>query len=129
MKIKSLKQLNQVRKNELKKIRIRHLGETEGQNTRVTICIGDAGLAAGSRNIINHFFDLIDDRDLPKIRIVQADHTLDPKLAPIVLVQKPDREEVIFINVTEELATEIIEDYILKDIIPQNAEIMKEQVE
>lgn len=82
---------------------------------RITVHIGDCGLAAGAREVLQSFMEEMDKADRRDIRIFAADCP-DPEDCanePKVTVRTGDDEPVVYGNVTPEKAKEIFAGHLL----------------
>lgn len=101
--------------DDLKKIKEKTAPELALRQTRpkarITVHIGDCGLAAGARDVMKAFIEVRAQAKRPDIYLLAAD-CIDPEDCdnePKVTVQTEGQEPVVHTNVTPEKAKEIFE--------------------
>ena len=104
---------------DLKKIREKTAAELSLRQTpasiRVTIHVGDCGLAAGARDIMKTFMKELAAAKRHDIRLLAAD-CIDPENCgnePKVTIETDDNPPVVYQNVTPEKAVEIFSSHVL----------------
>lgn len=103
--------LKQIKEKTAAEIALRQVPET----ARVTVHIGDCGLAAGARDIMQTFMKALEESGRRDIRLLAAD-CADPENCgnePKVTVQAGDTAPVIYENVTPEKAEKIFSTHVL----------------
>lgn len=103
--------LKQIKEKTAAEMALRQVPET----TRITVHIGDCGLAAGAREVLQSFMEEMAKADRRDIRIFAAD-CQDPENCenePKVTVRTGDDEPVIYGSVTPEKAREIFAGHVL----------------
>lgn len=116
-KIVSLEQLQMLRNEVKKTMRLRENGDHIEQMISIRVAMAECGIAAGARDIMNYFAELIAKQDIPNIVLVQGDCMGYCHLEPTVEVKLVGKEPVIYGNVTKERAKEILERYIQGGVI------------
>jgi NADP-reducing hydrogenase subunit HndB len=108
-KVKSLEDLKRVREEALKK---QHAKTTAG-NTQIIIGMGTVGIAAGARETLKEFLNLIEDQKLEDIVIRQTGNIGLDSFEPIVQIVVGEQEKVSYGKVTPEIAQRIVKEHIL----------------
>jgi NADP-reducing hydrogenase subunit HndB len=108
-KVKSLEDLKRVREEALKKQQAK---STSG-HTQIIIGMGTVGIAAGARETLKAFLDIIEDKKLEDIVIRQTGNIGLDSFEPIVQVAVGDQEKVSYGKVTPEIAEKIVTEHIL----------------
>jgi len=107
----TIEDLKQIKEKTAAEMALRQVPET----ARITVHIGDCGLAAGAREVLQSFMEELAKADRRDIRIFAADCP-DPENCanePKVTVRTGDDEPVIYESVTPEKAREIFAGHIL----------------
>ncbi len=103
--------LKRIKEQTAAEMALRQIPET----ARITVHIGDCGLAAGARDVLKAFMKAMAASDRRDIRILAAD-CLDPENCanePKVTVKIGDGAPVLFENVTPEKAEEIFTSHVV----------------
>jgi NADP-reducing hydrogenase subunit HndB len=108
-KVKSLEDLKRVREEALKKQQAK---STSG-NTQIIIGMGTVGIAAGARETLKAFLDIIEDKKLEDIVIRQTGNIGLDSFEPIVQVVVGEQEKVSYGKVTPAIAEKIVTEHIL----------------
>ena len=70
MKVKSLEELQKIRKESEKKVNLRKHGDVEGDEIEILIGMATCGISSGARETLNAFVDEIDKQNLKNIKVV-----------------------------------------------------------
>lgn len=114
MNIKSLDELKKIRENSLKKVNLRETGEGSDETIELMVGMATCGIAAGARVTLEALLDEISKQDLKNIKIVQVGCLGYCHSEPIVQVNEPGKEPVLYGKVDDEKARDIIKKHILK---------------
>ncbi|MFO8113542.1 MAG: (2Fe-2S) ferredoxin domain-containing protein [Desulfosalsimonadaceae bacterium] len=107
----SVDDLKRIKEETAAEIALRQVPET----VRVTVHIGDCGLAAGARDVMKTFMKVLEESGRRDIRLLAADCP-DPENCgnePKVTVQAGNTDSVIYENVTPEKAEKIFSAHVL----------------
>lgn len=115
MAIKSLDELIKIREASLKKVNLRESGEDAEQITELLVGMATCGIAAGARETLSALLDEIDKQEMKNIRVVQVGCLGYCHSEPIVQVNVPGKEPVLYGNVDDKRAREIITKHIMED--------------
>ncbi|PHV71035.1 NADP oxidoreductase [Sporanaerobium hydrogeniformans] len=111
-KIMSLDELKALRDNVKNKVDLRIKGENVDKMVVVRVAMATCGIAAGAREIMNTFADMVREHDLDYVMITQSGCMGYCYAEPTVEVTLPGQEPVVYGHVTKEKAKEILEKHI-----------------
>ncbi|HAE42535.1 MAG TPA: NADP oxidoreductase [Clostridiales bacterium] len=115
MGIKSLEDLKKIRENSLKKVNLRETGK-DGENiTELMVGMATCGIAAGARVTLAALLDEITKNNVENIRVVQVGCLGYCHSEPIVQVNQPGKEPILYGNVDDKKARDIINKHVLKN--------------
>ncbi|HBH13208.1 MAG: NADH dehydrogenase (Quinone) [Clostridiales bacterium 38_11] len=115
MGIKSLDDLKKIREDSLKKVNLRETGK-DGENiTEIMVGMATCGIAAGARVTLAALLDEISKNNLENIRIIQVGCLGYCHSEPIVQINQPGKEPLLYGNVDDKKARDIINKHILKN--------------
>ena len=109
--MKSLAELEQIRKATLEKINLRR--EDKAELTRVVIGMATCGIAAGARPVMRAFMDEIDKRNLQHVTISQTGCIGMCRLEPMVDVITPDGTKTTYVHVKPDMVPRIVAEHIV----------------
>lgn len=107
--MKSLKELEEIRKKTLEAINLRK----ENAGTRIVVGMATCGIAAGARPVLTAFMDEVSNRGLTEVIVAQTGCIGVCRLEPIVEVYKPDQEKVTYVKVTPDMVGRIMTEHIV----------------
>jgi NADP-reducing hydrogenase subunit HndB len=108
-KVKSLEDLKRVREEALKK----QQAKSTAGNTQIIIGMGTVGIAAGARETLKTFLDIIEEKKIEDIVIRQTGNIGLDSYEPIVQVVVGEQPKVSYGKVTPQIAKRIIDEHIL----------------
>ncbi len=108
-KVKSLEDLKRVREEALKK----QQAKSTAGNTQIIIGMGTVGIAAGARETLKEFLNIIEDQKLEGIVIRQTGNIGLDSYEPIVQIVVGEQPKVSYGKVTPEIAKRIVKEHIL----------------
>ncbi len=114
MPIKSLDELIKIRESAMKKVNLRESGEDAEPMIELMVGMATCGIAAGARATLTALLDEIEAQSLENIRVVQVGCLGYCHSEPIVQVNMPGEEPMIYGNVDEKRAREIIQKHIIE---------------
>ena len=114
MNIKSLDELKKIREKSLKKVNLRETGEGAEETIELMVGMATCGIAAGARVTLEALLDEISKQDLKNIRVVQVGCLGYCHSEPIVQVNEPGKEPILYGKVDDVKARDIINKHILK---------------
>ena len=125
-KIKSLADLKKMRDQVREGLEIREKAEDPEARVQVKVAMATCGIAAGAKNIMEFFIEQLERRNVDGV-VTQTGCMGYCYAEPTVEVTLPGQEPVVFGEVDEKKADEIIEKYIktgelVDGIIPVNYE-------
>ena len=104
--MKSLAELEQIRKATLEKINLRKEGSS-GEGTRVVVGMATCGIAAGARPVMLSFMEEINKRKLQYGCIGMC------RLEPMVDIITPDNKKVTYVHVKPDMVPRIVAEHIV----------------
>lgn len=109
--MKSLEELNAIRDKVKDRVGLR----VEGDNpTRVVVGMATSGIAAGARPVLNRISELVAEKKLENVMVVQTGSIGLYNYEPVVEVMEPGKEKVTYVNVTAQKAEEIVDLHLIK---------------
>lgn len=109
--MKSLKELEEIRKKTLDSINLRK----DNNGIRVVVGMATCGIAAGARPVLAGFMDEVAKRNLSNVVVAQTGCIGVCRLEPIVEVFKPGEEKVTYVKVTPDMVGRIVTDHIVNN--------------
>ena len=107
--IKSLEDLKKIRDEALRKRDIK----TPSARVQIVVGMGTPGIAAGARDTLKEFLNLIEAKGLTDIVVRQTGNFGLDSMEPVVKVTVGDAPEVTYGKVTSFVANQIMEEHIL----------------
>ena len=107
--MKSLKELEEIRKKNLNSINMRK----ENDNIRVVVGMATCGIAAGARPVLLGFMEEIAKRGLNNVSVSQTGCIGVCRLEPIVEVFCPGKEKVTYVKVQPDMISKIVTDHLV----------------
>lgn len=108
--MKSLKELEKIRKSALDKVNLRKERE---EGIRIVVGMATCGIAAGARPVLNAFVEEVAKRKLNNVTVTQTGCIGVCRLEPIVEVYVPGQEKVTYVKMTPEKAVQIVNEHIV----------------
>ena len=108
--MKSLAELEEIRKKTLNNINLRKNGEN---GVRVVVGMATCGIAAGARPVLLAFMDEVAQRNLSNVTISQTGCIGVCRLEPIVEIYTPDSEKVTYVKVTPDMVKKIVTEHVV----------------
>ncbi|MBR3493984.1 MAG: (2Fe-2S) ferredoxin domain-containing protein [Clostridia bacterium] len=109
--MKSLAELEAIRKATISKINVRK--ENEAETVRVVVGMATCGIAAGARPVMLSFMDEISKRQLNHVTVSQTGCIGMCRLEPMVDVIVPGHEKVTYVHVKPEMVPRIVAEHIV----------------
>ncbi len=125
MQINSLDQLIKIREGAMKKVNLRESGEDAESITELMVGMATCGIAAGAQEALDALLDEIEQQALENIRVVKVGCIGYCHSEPLVQVNMPGGEPIIYGNVDAERAKEIIQRHVMKKELLDNAILNK----
>lgn len=111
-KIKSLEELRKIKQNASEKVNLREKGENIDQLIQVKVAMATCGIAAGAREIMDFIIEDTAKQGIDNVVVTQTGCMGYCYAEPTIEVTLPNEEPVVFGDVTEKKAKEIIDKYI-----------------
>lgn len=115
MGIKSLEDLKKIREDSLKKVNLRETGKDGEDITELMVGMATCGIAAGARVTLSALLDEIAKNNVENIRVVQVGCLGYCHSEPIVQINQPGKEPILYGNVDDKKARDIISKHVLKN--------------
>ncbi len=107
--MKSLKELEEIRKKTLGKVDIRK-GDAQ---KRVVVGMATCGIAAGARPVLQSFVDEVGKRGLSDVVVSQTGCIGVCRLEPMVDVVLPGEEKVTYVKVQPDMVSKIVTEHLV----------------
>lgn len=114
LSIKSLDELKKIREKSLEKVKLRETGEGSEDIIELMVGMATCGIAAGARITLEALLDEINKQDLKNIKVVQVGCLGYCHSEPIVQINEPGKEPILYGKVDDSKARDIINKHILK---------------
>ncbi|MGM0509027.1 MAG: (2Fe-2S) ferredoxin domain-containing protein [Fusobacteriota bacterium] len=131
-KIKSLDDLKKLKGELQAKVNLREKGEKGEKAVQIKVGMATCGIASGAKETMDTFLEIVNEKDMDDVVITQTGCMGACHSEPTVEVTIPGKDPIVFGDVDEEKAKDIIEKYIengelLDGIIPKNYKTIDEQ--
>lgn len=123
-KIKSFAELKKIKEEVQSKVALREKGENIDELIQVRVAMATCGIASGAREVMNYIVDECAAQSVDNVVVTQTGCMGYCYAEPTIEVTLPGQESVVFGNVDNDKAKEIIGSYIkegtlVDGIIPQ----------
>ena len=123
-KIKSLAELKKIKDDVQSKVALREQGENFEKLVQVRVAMATCGIASGAREVMNYIVDECAAQGMDNVGVTQTGCMGYCYAEPTIEVTRPGEDAVVFGNVVNNRAKEIIDAYIkegtlVDGIIPQ----------
>jgi NADP-reducing hydrogenase subunit HndB len=108
--MKSLKELEEIRNRARTNVASRKDNEDA---IRIVVGMATCGIAAGARPVLAAFLDEVQKRNLSNVTVSQTGCIGVCRLEPLAEVFVPGQEKVTYVNLTPELARDIVSEHIV----------------
>lgn len=130
-KIKSLADLRKMKDNLRSQVTLREKSQSPEGRVLIKVGMGTSGIASGAKQIMEFLIDELDKRNVDAI-VTQVGDMGYSYAEPTVEVKLPDHDPIVFGDVDQKKADDIIEKYIkngelLDGIIPANYETIEKK--
>ncbi|NPV43178.1 MAG: (2Fe-2S) ferredoxin domain-containing protein [Firmicutes bacterium] len=109
--MKSLEELKRIREEAKKLTQIRK-GD---HGTKIVVGMGTCGIAAGARQVMTAILDELQKRNITDVIVTQTGCIGFCKYEPLIDVYKPGQPKVTYVNLTPEMAREIVVKHIINN--------------
>ncbi|MBC8528956.1 (2Fe-2S) ferredoxin domain-containing protein [Christensenellaceae bacterium NSJ-44] len=107
--MKSIKELEEIRKRTLEQVNIRK----DREGTRIVVGMATCGIAAGARPVLLQFMEEVNKRHLQDVTVSQTGCIGVCRLEPIVEVYAPNNEKVTYVHMTPDKVAKVVNDHIV----------------
>lgn len=116
-KIKSFEELKKIKEQVQAKVDLREKGDKIEDLVQIKVAMATCGIASGAREIMNYMIDEIAKEGIQNVVVTQTGCMGYCYAEPTIEVTTPGKEPVVYGDVTEEKAKEIIEKHIKSGIL------------
>ncbi len=109
--MKSLEELKAIRDKMRGQIDIR---EEDSDAMRVVVGMATCGIAAGARPVLRAFSDIVQERELKNVAVVQTGCIGLCQYEPIVEIYESNGKKTTYIKVKPEMVEEIVDQHVVK---------------
>jgi NADP-reducing hydrogenase subunit HndB len=110
-------ELQALRAEKQKEMKLRAL---DNKTKEIIVSMGTTGIAAGAKETLDHFIQGVLDRELFDVRVKQGPFTGVQIGEPVVAVEVPGADPVVYHNVTPEIAERILTEHLVNNSIVQD---------
>lgn len=125
MAIKSLDELKKIREQQQNKVNLRESGSLSEDTVEVMVGLATCGIAAGARETLNAMMDEVEKQGLKNVRLVRVGCMGYCHSEPVVQVNVPGMEPVLYGNVDEERGREIIRKHVIQKTLLEDSMLIK----
>lgn len=111
-KIKSFAELKKIKEQVAGTVELREKGDKIDDLVQVRVAMATCGIAAGAREVMNYMIKELADQGINNVVVTQTGCMGYCYAEPTIEVLAPGKEGVVYGDVTEEKAKEIIENHI-----------------
>ncbi|TCK87954.1 NAD(P)-dependent iron-only hydrogenase iron-sulfur protein [Natranaerovirga hydrolytica] len=113
-KIKSLEELTKLKEEVRSTMNVREQGDNIEKLIRVKVAMATCGIASGAREIMDYFITTLGSEGMDNVVVTQSGCMGYCYAEPTIEVTLPEKEPVVYGNVTKEKVDEIISQHIKK---------------
>lgn len=125
MAIKSLEELKKIREQQQNKVNLRESGAMGDDTVEIMVGLATCGIAAGARETLNAMMDEVTKQGLKNVRLVRVGCMGYCHSEPVVQVNVPGMEPVLYGNVSEERGREIITKHVVGKQLLEESVLIK----
>ncbi|HZX46438.1 MAG TPA: (2Fe-2S) ferredoxin domain-containing protein [Clostridia bacterium] len=107
--VKTIQELEEIRKSTLERISIRK----EREGTRVVVGMATCGISAGARPVLKALVEEVNKRGLQDVIVSQTGCIGICEYEPIVEVYRPGEEKVTYVKMTPEKVVRVVAEHIV----------------
>ncbi|SHF16833.1 NAD(P)-dependent iron-only hydrogenase iron-sulfur protein [Marinitoga hydrogenitolerans DSM 16785] len=119
-KIRSLEDLIKQKELVKNKLSLRTVADNENLIT-LKVAMGTCGIAAGAKETFEKLLDVIEEKGLDNIRVIQTGCMGYCHAEPTVEINEPGKEPILYGRITGEKAKDLIEKHILNGELLQDS--------
>ena len=109
--MKSLAELEAIRKKTLERISLRK--DDENERVRVVVGMATCGIAAGARPVMLGFMEELNKRGLSNVTVSQTGCIGMCRLEPMVDIYMPGKEKVTYVHMNPEKVARVVAEHIV----------------
>jgi len=113
-KIKSFEELKKIKEKVQSKVDLREKGDNVENLIQIKVAMATCGIASGAREIMNYMIDELAKEEIENVVVTQTGCMGYCYAEPTIEVTLPGKDPVVYGNLNEEKAKEIIEKTIKK---------------
>jgi len=108
-KIKSFEELKKIKEKVQSKVDLREKGDNVENLIQIKVAMATCGIASGAREIMNYMIDELAKEEIENVVVTQTGCMGYCYAEPTIEVTLPGKDPVVYGNLNEEKAKEIIE--------------------
>lgn len=125
MAIKSLDELKKIREQQQNKVNLRESGTLGDDTAEIMVGLATCGIAAGARETLNAMMDEVQKQGLKNVRLVRVGCMGYCHSEPVIQVNVPGMEPVLYGNVDEEKGREVIRKHVMGKQLLEDSMLIK----
>jgi NADP-reducing hydrogenase subunit HndB len=115
MAIKSLEELRALRASLKDSVNLREKGESTTGTIEVLVGMGTCGISAGARETFNKLLEVVEEKGLNNVKVISVGCIGQCSLEPTVQVNIPNREPLIYGEITKDKVEEMVQTVIIEN--------------
>jgi len=119
-KIKSIDELMKMKNEAQQNIKFRNAASKQ-EKTILKVAMGTCGISAGAKETFNKLIDVIDEKDLEDVVVIQTGCMGYCHAEPTVEVNEPGKEPILYGHISEDRVEELIEKHLIKKELLQDS--------
>jgi len=125
MAIKSLDELKKIREQQQNKVNLRESGTLNDDTVEIMVGLATCGIAAGARETLNAMMDEVEKQGIKNVRLVRVGCMGYCHSEPVVQVNVPGMEPVLYGNVDEARGREIVTKHVMGKELLEDSVLIK----
>lgn len=119
-KIKSIDELMKMKNEAQQNIKFRNAASKQ-EKTILKVAMGTCGISAGAKETFNKLIDVIDEKDLEDVVVIQTGCMGYCHAEPTVEVNELGKEPILYGHISEDRVEELIEKHLIKKELLQDS--------
>lgn len=119
-KIKSIDELMKMKNEAQQNIKFRNAASKQ-EKTILKVAMGTCGISAGAKETFNKLIDVIDEKNLEDVVVIQTGCMGYCHAEPTVEVNEPGKEPILYGHISEDRVEELIEKHLIKKELLQDS--------
>lgn len=119
-KIKSIEELMKLKDEAEKNIKYRNAANKK-EKIILKVAMGTCGISAGAKETFNKLIDVIDEKKLDNVVVIQTGCMGYCHAEPTVEVNEPNKEPILYGHIDESKVEELVEKHLIKKELLQDS--------